>query len=304
VFSADGTRLNVEIFGAEHGPTIVLAHGWTCSIVFWARQLNALVADYRVVAYDQRGHGASDLPGPAGASPGALADDLAAVLEATVPAGQKAVLAGHSMGAMSVIALAGRHPERLRATVGAALIASTGMSQLVVRSAIVPLPLPLATAIAPISAKVIAASPPNRRVNSAMKALTKYASMSRSATRAEVDFCTRIVANCRPRVRTAFGKMLSELNLDASVSELDVPVVVVAGTKDRLTPIWHTRRLAEQLPRLEEMIEIEDAGHMTPVQAGDRVNAAIIGLARAHLRPTIDLTGDRTQASVSVQDTL
>jgi pimeloyl-ACP methyl ester carboxylesterase len=300
VRSADGTRLNVEIFGQEHGPTIVLAHGWTCSIVFWARQLNALSATHRVVAYDQRGHGSSDLPGPAGASAQAIADDLIAVLEATVPDGQKAILAGHSMGAMAMISLAGRHPERLHAKVAAALVASTGMSQLIVRSTIVPMPLPLATVFAPISARVIAASPPGgSRVNGAAKFVTKYASMSRSATRAEVDFCARIIADCRPRVRTAFGQMLSTLNIDDSVAQLNVPVVVVAGTRDRLTPLWHTRRMAERLPQLHQMIEVEGAGHMTPVQAADQVNAALAALAQAHLQTSIDLTEPASAAATA-----
>src|SRR4051812_4805873 len=81
VSSADGTRLNVEIHGPDDAVTVVLIHGWTCSTAFWARQIDALMADgYRVVAYDHRGHGASAAPGPAGPTIDALADDLAAVL--------------------------------------------------------------------------------------------------------------------------------------------------------------------------------------------------------------------------------
>ena len=55
--SADGARIHVEVHGAEHAPAVVLVHGWTCSTAFWAAQIRALAGAYRVIAYDQRGHG-------------------------------------------------------------------------------------------------------------------------------------------------------------------------------------------------------------------------------------------------------
>src|SRR3954447_2925151 len=134
VRSADGTRLNVESYGPDDGPTVVLTHGWTCSIRFWTKQVEALIADgVRVLAYDQHGHGGSGSAGPAGHTPEALADDLAAVLQAGLAPGQKAVVAGHSMGAMTMIAFGGRHPEELRERVCAAMMASTAMNELVIR---------------------------------------------------------------------------------------------------------------------------------------------------------------------------
>src|SRR3954451_23044710 len=71
VRSAGGTRLNAGSYGPDDGPTVVLAHGWTCSIVFWTKQVEALTADgVRVIAYDQRGHGGSGPAGPDGPTPG------------------------------------------------------------------------------------------------------------------------------------------------------------------------------------------------------------------------------------------
>ncbi|MDV9192249.1 alpha/beta fold hydrolase, partial [Streptomyces sp. SR27] len=103
--SADGARIHVEVYGPEGAPAVVLSHGWTCSIAFWAEQIRALAADHRVIAYDQRGHGRSPAPaGPAGYSTRALADDLEAVLAATLAPGEKAVVAGHSMGGMTLMA--------------------------------------------------------------------------------------------------------------------------------------------------------------------------------------------------------
>lgn len=135
--SADGARLHVEVHGAEGAPAVVLSHGWTCSTAFWAAQIRELARDHRVVAYDQRGHGRS----PAGARRAygttALADDLAAVLKATLAPGERAVVAGHSMGGMTVMAAAGR-PE-FAEHAAAALLCSTGSSGLVERATVLPL---------------------------------------------------------------------------------------------------------------------------------------------------------------------
>ncbi|MGW3730275.1 alpha/beta fold hydrolase, partial [Streptomyces sp. NPDC000851] len=102
VTSADGSRLHVEVHGPEQAPPVVLVHGWTCSTAFWAAQIRALAADHRVIAYDQRGHGRS--PASPACSTEALADDLEAVLAATLAPGERAVIAGHSMGGMTVMA--------------------------------------------------------------------------------------------------------------------------------------------------------------------------------------------------------
>ena len=62
VRSADGTRLHTEVFGPQDGYPFVLAHGITCAIRVWAHQIADLAADYRVIAFDQRGHGRSGVP--------------------------------------------------------------------------------------------------------------------------------------------------------------------------------------------------------------------------------------------------
>ena len=74
---------------AADTPTVVLAHGWTCSTDFWTPQLRALAGRCHLVAYDQRGHGRSWNGTTNGFTLDALADDLRAVLDATVPPGRR-----------------------------------------------------------------------------------------------------------------------------------------------------------------------------------------------------------------------
>lgn len=101
--------LHVEVAG--DGPPIVLLHGLTAShryVVMGSRHLER--SGHRVLAYDARGHGASD-PAPDAAAYGydALADDLVGVLaEHDVP---RAVLVGASMGAHTAVRVALRRPE-------------------------------------------------------------------------------------------------------------------------------------------------------------------------------------------------
>jgi pimeloyl-ACP methyl ester carboxylesterase len=288
VRSADGTRLNVESYGPDDGPVVVLAHGWTCSIVFWTKQVEALIADgARVITYDQRGHGRSGVAGPAGHTPEALADDLAAVLHAGLPPGRQAVVAGHSMGAMTLIAFGARHPDLLRERVRAALLASTAMNELVIRSRVVPMPLPLAKLARPVISRLMGLSPAGHRANRWQRAVTRYSGLSSSASEADVEFCATLIGSCPPATRAAFARMLSRLDLDEQVREFDVPAIVVAGTHDRLTPIWHARRLAGALPQVLDFIQIDGSGHMTPVQSVTEVNSALRRLIREYLRPEL-----------------
>lgn len=128
VHSADGTRLHTEVFGPAGGDPIVLAHGITCSLRVWHEQINDLSRDFRVIAYDHRGHGRSGVPGPKHYSLDHLAADLDAVLAATVRPGERAVVAGHSMGGIAISAWADRFRHRVpeRAAAVALINTTTG----------------------------------------------------------------------------------------------------------------------------------------------------------------------------------
>ncbi|MGW6393628.1 alpha/beta fold hydrolase [Streptomyces sp. NPDC055103] len=278
--SADGSRIHVEVYGPEGAPVVVLAHGWTCSVSFWAEQIRALAADHRVIAYDQRGHGRSPAPaGPSGYSVRALADDLEAVLAATLAPGEKAVLAGHSMGGMTVMAAASRPGFREHAA--AVLLCSTGPSRLTAEATVVPLrPGDRRTRL---TRGVLGAKAPLGPVTPVSKKILKYATMGPGSAPERVDACARIVHACPRGARVGWSRVLSELDLEADVRELDLPVAVLVGTADRLTPPVHSRAMAEALPRCVGLLEITGAGHMTPVEAPEAVTARIRELSDTYL---------------------
>lgn len=279
--SADGSRLHIEVHGPEDAPAVVLAHGWTCSTAFWGAVIRDLAEDHRVVVYDQRGHGRSPVPRSGGYSTQALADDLEAVLAATLEPGERAVLAGHSMGAMTLVAAADRPTMLARAA--AAVLCSTGSSRLLAESRIVP--LRSAAVRGRVTRALLGSSAPLGPVTPLARKILKYATMGRAATPEMVEACARIVHACPRKVRAAWAEVLAELDLESGVRQLSVPTVVLAGTADRLTPFSHARRLAEALPDSAGLVELEGLGHMTPVEAPDKVSGVIRRLVGEHLAP-------------------
>jgi len=279
VGSADGARVHVEVYGPDGAPAVVLSHGWTCSTRFWDAQIRDLAADHRVIAYDQRGHGSSPAAGPQGYSTDALADDLEAVLSATLEPGERAVIAGHSMGGMTVMAAA-RRPA-LRAHAAAVLLCSTGSSRLIAESRVVPLrPGALRDRM---HRAVLCAPVPLGPVTALSRRMLKYGTMGPGSAPERVEACARIVHACPRAVRVAWGRELADLDLDAGVRELRVPTAVVAGTEDRLTPPVHAHALAAALPDSLGLTMLTGVGHMTPVEAPEAVTTRIRELVTAYV---------------------
>ncbi|MFI9648997.1 alpha/beta fold hydrolase [Streptomyces sp. NPDC052040] len=276
VRSADGARLHTEIHGPKDAPAVVLAHGWTCSTAFWAAQIRDLAADHRVIAYDQRGHGRSPVSDACTAE--ALADDLEAVLAATLAPGERAVVAGHSMGGMTVLAAAGR--PRFRAHTAAVLLCSTGSTRLIDEALV--LPLPAGRLRTWLTARVLGSRAPLGPVSPASLRVLKYATMGAGSTPAMVEACARVVHGCPRRARHAWSRMLAGLDLADGTRELTVPTEVLVGTADRLTPPVHTRTLVAALPHCVGSTELPGLGHMTPVEAPDLVTARIRALVTAY----------------------
>lgn len=126
VIADDGIRLHAEVDGDRDAEvTVVFCHGFTMSSQSWRAQRLALGRQARVVVWDQRGHGRSERGLPHQTSIGQLGRDLFAVLDQVVPEGP-VVLVGHSMGGMTIMALAEQHPELFgERVVGTALITTS-----------------------------------------------------------------------------------------------------------------------------------------------------------------------------------
>jgi pimeloyl-ACP methyl ester carboxylesterase len=297
--SADGTQLHAELFGISHGPTLVLIHGWIEALRYWAYVIRELANDFRIVAYDLRGHGRS---GPAAHDDYSIArfgDDVEAVLAATVPAGERAVIAGHSLGGMSIAAWAEHHDVSARAN-GAALL-FTGIGGLLGGQLVVHVPRIPQSLAEPIARHAFfgaRASLP--RVSTPVgHAAIRYFAFGPAATPAQVAFFERMLVACPPEVRAKAGLAMQEMELHHVLPRLTVPTLVMAGDKDRLTPPSHARRIAAELPNLQALIELEDTGHMGPIERPAEVAAALRKLAADAEREGLPATGtDRARRIV------
>ena len=281
VSSADGTRLAVREFGPEDGPTIVLVHGWTCAAEFWKLQAEALAERFRVVAYDLRGHGSSGRATSGDYSIEAFGADLEAVLRSSVPAGERALVVGHSLGAMSIVSWAGEHPEKVEERVSAAILVNTGVGDLISRSLVVEgVPEVLARAQRLAGQSVLRARGPIPAISAPIShRVIRYAVTGPDASPAEVAFCERLAASCPSSVRAACGGTLSSLDLATALASLAVPTLIVAGECDRLTPPRHAEEMAAALPNVLDLVEVPRSGHMTPVEFPEATNALIADLA-------------------------
>lgn len=280
VVSADGTELHAEVFGVDDGPTLVLVHGWTEALQYWIYQIRELSSEFRIVAYDLRGHGRSGRPPSGDYAMARFGEDVEAVLDATVPAGERAIVAGHSLGGMSIAAWAEHHDVAARAS-GAALL-FTGISGLVAGQLLIHTPR-FAQALSEPIARYGFFGPrvPLPRISTPISyAVIRYAAFGPDSSPAQVAFYERMVMACPPDVRAGAGIAMQEMDLEHVLPDLNVPTLVMAGELDRLTPPSHARRIAAELPNLQALIELPGTGHMGPLERPAEVAGALRALAR------------------------
>jgi pimeloyl-ACP methyl ester carboxylesterase len=280
VRSADGTSLYAEAFGSDDAPTVVLAHGWTESLSFWTYQIRDLSErGLRIVAYDLRGHGESEPAAGGDYSIARFGEDLEAVLAACVPGGRRAMVVGHSLGAMAVAAWAEHHDVEQRA--GAAALINTGVGDLIAEQLLVPVP-GIAQALnhtVAVRGFLGSRAPLPRFSTPLLAAAIRYIAFGPSATPAQVAFYERMLIASPPDARADIGIALSEVELYDALPRLTVPTIVIAGEKDRLTPPSHARRIAEMLPQLEGLTVLPETGHMAPLERHQEVTELLAQLA-------------------------
>ncbi|WP_029031171.1 3-oxoadipate enol-lactonase [Salinarimonas rosea] len=106
----DGIRFNVRLDGPETAPVLMLSNSLSSNLTMWEPQMEALTRRWRVLRYDQRGHGATQVS-PRPFTIDRLADDAVGILDALGVA--KVHFCGVSMGGMTGMSLLRRHRERV-----------------------------------------------------------------------------------------------------------------------------------------------------------------------------------------------
>jgi len=257
---------DLAVYTRGRGPAVVLSHGWTLAARVWAKQFADLPErGYRVIAYDQRGHGASSA-GTDGYTDAALGADIRSVLEGLDL--RDAVLVGHSMGGLAVESFAASFPEVAEQRVRGLVLLST-----LARSM-------LGDPVRAIAEQVVERAPDLgwMMARPDLGFLVARAGFGREPLPSHVEFTRRLTSECALTARRDAGRMLIGVDLTESLSGVTMPVLIVVGSADLLTPPRGARLLHELLPgsRLEVL---DGGGHMLMLERSKELEDLIVEFA-------------------------
>jgi pimeloyl-ACP methyl ester carboxylesterase len=313
VFADDSLPLHVEVTGPKDAPvTIIFCHGYAASLDAWYYQHAGLEHSARLVFWDQRSHGRSGRSEPGLASIDQLGADLHQVLMATAPDDMPVVLVGHSMGGMTVMALADQHPELFGSKVIGAVLISTAASTV---DTVNWLPGPLRPALRRAMPSIMTGASKGRFAGAVERSRqsasdlafvgTRWIAFGDSDVRPEVvDFLERIIRATPIGVLADFCVAMIGHEKRHALKVLGiVPVLVLTGDRDRVVDPACSDEIASAIPDAE-LVTIHGAGHAVILERPEHINEAIAGLAAkalAHEAERRELT--RKQSHVRRRDT-
>ncbi len=296
VVSDDGVQLYAEVDepavtrARTDSLTLVFVHGYALNLDCWHFQREELRSRYRLVFYDQRSHGRSGRADRKSCNVDQLGADLAAVMRTQVPDGP-VVLIGHSMGGMTIMALADQYPEWFGERVVAVAMLSTSAGGLRQSLNLPGMGGRVAHQLSPAVVATLALASRlvdgGRRASSDLGFLfTRKFAFGGKVPPEYVDFTDEMLATTPFSVIADFYPgMNTHDKRKALVAFSRVPTLLLCGGKDAITPISHSRRIAEAVPSAE-FVEVPGAGHMVILERADQVNAALRRLvARAQGAP-------------------
>ncbi|MEJ7834088.1 MAG: alpha/beta fold hydrolase, partial [Nocardioides sp.] len=280
----DGLQLHVSTHGPEDAAvTVVLAHCWTADEADWHYQVRDLMTRFghgvRIVTWDHRGHGRSDPAAESDCTIVNLARDMGDVIDRYAPHG-RLVLAGHSIGGMTMTALPEERPDLLPRVAGLLFVATSSGR------------LDTVTLGLPEAGKLVRAQIP--RVLA-----TRARLLSRTGRRRTPSIERRVVSrflfghpmrprdhglvvdqliNCPPATMSGFYRDCMGHERTAGLAAYDgIATTVLVGSADLLTPPRHGRRIANHI-RGARFVVSPGAGHMLPLERDRLVSGELIDL--------------------------
>jgi len=267
-----GLRLHVREAGPAHAPPILFVHGWAQHHIAWAQQA-PLADSHRLVAFDLRGHGASDAPNDEAAYTDTRlwAGDIAAILDALEV--DRPVLVGWSYGARVIGAYLSEY--------GDAAISGVALAGPVAAIGAARGDWMIGAASPGAERDLYTADQPRR-----LAATVRFLEGCTAAPLDRQTIATLAGANMlvAPHVRRALFK--ADVDLHPAYAGLSKPGLVIHGAQDRVVTPETGRRLAAAMPA--GWVELwEGIGHAPFLEDADRFNATLAGFA-AECRAAVD----------------
>jgi len=270
--SVNGTTLAVETCGS--GLPLVLLHAFPLDHRMWQRVL-PLADHLRLVIPDQRGFGESaggddSAPGPASIEQ--LAEDVVGLLDA-LHVSEPAVIAGVSMGGYVAQQVAARHPDRVHSLIlcDTKFAADTPEARAGRTD--------LAARVGRVGQRILAeAMIPNL--------LAKASTVDTPAKRNGVEQLLHEMITRQPvaTIQAALAALGQRPDMTAAMQQCNLPVLLVCGAEDTITPPAVMQTMEELLPR-GRLLVVPEAGHLVPLEAPDIFCEAVLAFLGLPVAP-------------------
>jgi non-heme chloroperoxidase len=265
ITTADGTQL-WTIEAGTGDKTIVLAHGFAFSSIEWNVIMPALVADgYRVIAFDQRGHGQTSI-GKTGVSSASMASDYKALLEFYNV--QNGILVGHSMGGFLAIKTFLTYPELQHQRIKSCMLMATFAGDVNRHNFQNRLQIPL------IKSGILIKLIRNKSIGVAFAKSLMGENPDKEVIRVFLELFLAQKHKTLMPILEAFYKE----NYYDQLSKITLPCTVVIGSSDKTTPTFHSQDLAQLIPHAQLTV-MPNKGHLLNWEAPETLIEEIKKLA-------------------------
>jgi len=257
---------------AGNGPTVILGHGLTGDHTHWSPVAHRLLAEgFRVIIFDQRGHGKSTA-GSEGLSLEGLAHDVATVIT-ELGGDDKVIIVGHSLGGVGVQSITRHHPEVLERLDGAVLVATLGHT--------------IAASMAKIMSNPLALLAYHQLMKNPNRArLAMRTGFGNEFSVPMLDQLARTWEQTPDKTLVGFGAALGAFNLLPDLEKFNVPTVVICGTVDTVTPMKLSEEIHAALPD-SRLVRVAGAGHMIVWEAPAAIAKEIVALGGTAGQPAV-----------------
>jgi 3-oxoadipate enol-lactonase len=246
-------NINYELTGPADAPVVVLSNSLGTDLSLWDEQLAPLAERFRVLRYDQRGHGGT----PAKPGPYSLADlggDVIALLDHLSIA--KAHFAGVSLGGMTGMWLAEHAPERIGRLALLCTSADLGPESMWRERA-----------------ALVRENGTRALVESTMERW--FTPGFRSARADVIAKFSEALRKCDDEGYASCCEAIAGMELLPKLPEVTAPTLVIAGKEDPATPPPHAERIAEAVPGARVEV-LSPASHLANVEQSDAVNRLLL----------------------------
>jgi len=244
-------KIHARIDGAAAGPTVLLANGLGLDLRMWDAQLPQLVRHFRIVRFDNRGHGGSQSPTGA-LNMETVASDAMSVLDAI---GAETVnVVGLSMGGMLALWLAAHHPQRVEKVIAANLGGASTAEMW--------------------NSRIKAVNEGGMAAVSAGMGERWFTAPFLAASPEQVQPILDQLACTSPQGYAAGCAAVRDVDVQALLPSIKSPTLVIAGRHDRVTDPALGAKIAAGIAGAQ-FLEL-DAGHLSNVEQSDAFSTAIL----------------------------